>query len=311
MSGQRQNVSTALLVIGSGIVLCSTFFLSETRQAWATVAGVLVSLSGLFFRTQDSKPPEVEDERTAFEEWRSMQSRLLEQQAIRLQDQQREIVTQLSRAQEVLEYPVFNQPAVQTEPEMVRLSEQDRQVHAILEEEAGRVYEKIRANGYSANGKIDIGGIRAELNTLIQRVANVYSPGSANPLLETSFEQLARSASRICLHTLVLLEQLPLDVKSYNLRQMYGYVKKAVQGYGTYQQVAPWLKHLTRGAYVGRLAAGTNPVSLGAWWLATEVRIFERHVFQLPSPTTRNEPCFFRCLVVGDGSWKTWRSKIR
>ena len=70
---------------------------------------------------------------------------------------------------------------------------------------------------------------------------------------------------------LVLLEQLPVDIKRYNINEMYGYIQKAVQGYGTYQQVAPWLKYVTRGAYAGRMAAGINPVTLGAWWLATEL----------------------------------------
>ena len=102
-------------------------------------------------------------------------------------------------------------------------------------------------------------------------MARIYNPDSENPLLETSFEQLARSASRICLHSLVLLEQLPLDVKSYNIRQIHDYIRKAILSYGAYKQVAPWIKRLSRGAYAGRLVAGASPVSLGAWWLATEL----------------------------------------
>lgn len=105
---------------------------------------------------------------------------------------------------------------------------------------------------------------------LVQRIARVYSPSSTSPLLETSFEQLARAASRICLHVLVLVEQLPMNVQQYNFNHLYGYFRKAVVGYGTYQQAAPWLSYLTRGLYAGRLAAGSNPVSLGAWWVATE-----------------------------------------
>ena len=153
----------------------------------------------------------------------------------------------------------------------VRLSEKDQEVQQILEAEAERVYEKIRANGYSKDGSVDTQLIRDEVVELIERVARVYNPDSTQPLLETSFEQLARAASRICLHSLVLLEQLPLDVKSYNIRQIHDYIRKAVMSYGAYQTAAPWLKRLSRGAYVGRLVAGANPVSLGAWWLATEI----------------------------------------
>ncbi|MEJ7596010.1 MAG: hypothetical protein WKF77_31250 [Planctomycetaceae bacterium] len=102
-------------------------------------------------------------------------------------------------------------------------------------------------------------------------MAKIYNPKSQNPLLETSFDQLARAASRICLHVLVLLEQLPVSVQHYNANKLYGYIQKAISSYGVYQKASPWFSYLSRGLYAGRLFAATNPAALGAWWLATEL----------------------------------------
>ena len=38
-----------------------------------------------------------------------------------------------------------------------------------------------------------------------------------------------------------------------------------------YQKATPWLSYLSRGIYAGRMVATTNPATLGAWWLATEL----------------------------------------
>ncbi len=82
------------------------------------------------------------------------------------------------------------------------------------------------------NGKVDVFAIRDEAHLLFKQVAQIYKPDAENPLLETSFEQLARAASRVCLHVLVLLEQLPVNVQQYNISTLYGYFQKAVTGYG-------------------------------------------------------------------------------
>lgn len=124
--------------------------------------------------------------------------------------------------------------------QLQKLSEQDRQVRQLLEAEAERVYEQIRRNAYTVNGKVDLETIRNEGLQLIQKVARIYQPNSQNPLLETSFEQLARAASRACLHVLVLLEQLPVSVQHYNANKLYSYMQKAIASYGVYQKASPW-----------------------------------------------------------------------
>ena len=284
MKSQPHWISILLLTVGLSVVV-AVAVLADGGNAYSH-AGILigVALAGssvAFMRPDGSSEsranPTAEaqsvDERTEFEAWRQAETEELQAFAERLADRERALAEQTIRFQEITEYPTLQTTETSADDVQatLRLSDEDRKVQALLEAEAERVYEKIRQNGYSVAGKIDADAIRTDVMELIQRVARVYSPASDNPLLETSFEDLARSASRICLHTLVLLEQLPVDIKRYNINEMYGYIQKAVQGYGTYQQVAPWLKYVTRGAYAGRMAAGMNPVTLGAWWLATEL----------------------------------------
>ena len=191
--------------------------------------------------------------------------------ADRLEERERDLASRMTRFHEFLEYPLMDVHAEKSSGQLQKLSEQDRQVRQLLETEAERVYEQIRRNAYTVNGKVDLETIRDEGLQLIQKVARIYNPNSRNPLLETSFEQLARAASRICLHILVLLEQLPVSVQHYNANKLYGYMQKAIASYGVYQKASPWFSYLSRGLYAGRLLSASNPAALGAWWLATEL----------------------------------------
>lgn len=194
-----------------------------------------------------------------------------ERRADDLAQREQHLATRFARFHEFLEYPDTDPGTAENADQLRRLGEQDREVRKLLEAEAERVYEKIRANGYMVDGRLDLILIRDEALSLIQRVAGIYRPDSTAPLMEASLEQLARAASRIWLHLLVLLEQLPLGVQQYSIGTLYGYIRKAVIGYGVYQKASPWLTYATRGLYAGRLVAASNPAALGAWWLATEI----------------------------------------
>lgn len=266
-----------LITVGCLVVIAACSF-GAGISAWGICGALLAQSSVLFLlktspQTPDGPEQEFETRREEFEQWQESKTASLQIEAERLQEKSIKLAAQSARILEFSEYPIADDKEISApDPNHeIRLSEQDRDVNRILEQEGERVYEAIRNNKYTASGEIDVQLIRTEVFDLIQRVARVYSPESSNPLLETSFEQIARAASRVCLHSLVLVEQLPVDVKHYNINEIYGYVRKAVQSYGAYKQVSPWLKHLSRGAYAGRFAAGANPVSLGAWWLATEV----------------------------------------
>ena len=270
-----KNKTAIVVTLGTAVTLLSLFLQSSVPGAFAGVlAGVFISQCSIGFLPRTPSDPldqakqELKDERREFERWCDDQTAAFQQQAQRIEERNRDLLERSARFLQFAEYPMA---VTQADDSLVQLSEQDRRVNQLLEDEAERVYEKIRNNEYTVNGTVDIDRIRNDAIDLIHRVACVYSPESVNPLLETSFEQVARSASRICLHTLVLLEQLPLEVQKYNINELHGYVRKAVQGYGAYKQIAPWLKTVTRTAYVGRFAAGANPLTLGAWWLATEL----------------------------------------
>lgn len=213
----------------------------------------------------------LEEQKEAFDRVRLNLQVDIEAREGRLNERERDLASRFIRFHEFLEYPLEDVHADKTSGQLQKLSEYDRAVQKLLEAEAERVYEKIRQNGYTDNGKVDVAAIRSEAMQFMKQVARVYNPTSQHPLLETSFEQLARATSRICLHVLVLLEQLPGNVQHYNANKLYGYVQKAIASYGVYQKASPWLSYLSRGLYAGKLISAANPAALGAWWLATEL----------------------------------------
>ena len=151
------------------------------------------------------------------------------------------------------------------------IAEKDRQVAAILDTSAEKIYEKIRSNTYAPHGPFDARLLRDDLIDIAQQIAHVYQPGLENPLLHTSPEQLARALNRIGLHLLAVMDQLPLDLKSYNIQQTYDTVRGAIKAYGAYQKASPYLNWATKGAYFGRVLASTNPITIGLMWGATEL----------------------------------------
>ena len=272
----KRLATAAVAICVSGVLISK---LPQPLGSWiaATIIGALCSVIGFLATQRRSLVPDQAAQGDAEEwsakqwkEWASQQADLLKAESEAVAGRERRLAEKLARHHEVLEFPVAND-FQQLEDHSGTLGEADRKVQELLEAEAAAVYEKIRSNAYRINGKIDATAIRSDVLDLVEKVARIYQPNSQNPLLETSFNQLARAFSRICLHCLVLLEQLPLDVRNYTLNELFTYFQRAAKAYGTYQQVAPWMQRLGRAAYAGRFAAGANPVTLGAWWLASEV----------------------------------------
>ena len=289
MTSRRFWIAASLITSASVtmIVVAVTSLPSANPAWWALMAAAAIGLSSLIWlwpRLRDHDPEIVAlraklnieqnrqfEQQQEFDRVRQALQTELEFRAERLAERERDLATRFARFHEFLEYPLEDVHAEKSSGQLQKLSEQDRSVRQLLEAEAERVYEKIRRNGYTVNHKVDVNTIREETLQLIQRVAKIYNPHSQNPLLETSFDQLARAASRICLHVLVLLEQLPVSVQHYNANKLYGYMQQAIASYGVYQKAAPWFTYLSRGLYAGRLLSATNPATLGAWWLATEL----------------------------------------
>ena len=287
MSALRPRTFSILVTLIGCIVVTGGALLSSASAASQAIIsiGAIVPMLALFFGRSDrtqrvtntlsidssaSNPPAADD-RKEFDEWREHVCQSLEEQSLQLTQQRQQLNDRTLRYREFLEYPEDDSLNDSKALPQTELSECDRQVNQLLEQEAARVYEKIRVNGYRVHGQLDAAMIRQEAFDIIQRVAQIYSPQSENPLLETSFDQLARAASRLCLQALVLVEQLPLNVQHYTIAELYDYVRKAVSAWGTWQTVSPWMTRLSRGMYAGRLAASLNPATLGAWWLASEL----------------------------------------
>ena len=198
--------------------------------------------------------------------------REIEERAEELTRRELELVAMRMTAQELVEYP-----AQGTSPDQLLLQDQaklyrlDVQVRGILEAEAERVYEKVREDGYLVDGRICLPLIRDEVLELIRRIGWVYRPDSADPLQEVSVEQSCRAAGRVCLQFLVLLEQLPLPVESMSVGAVYRWIRRGVVAFGVYRSAAPWMKSISRGLYAGRLVSAVSPVSVGVWWLASEL----------------------------------------
>lgn len=276
---RRRELSLLGILIGSAVVLVAglTPAWLGAAQAWVLSASALMTAGcgvALWWGTNASSASAAgiaEAERAEIDRLRTETLAVLEDRARRVGERERDLTQRLVRFQEFLEYPGDDPHLTQSPAELQQLTEQDRAVQELLDAEAERVYEKIRGNGYSRDGVVDLAAIRADAEDLILRIARIYRPDSQQPLLETSFEQLARAASRICLHTLVLLEQLPINVQQYTISELYRYLRQATSAWETFRKASPWMRHLSRGVYAGRLLSTTNPVALGAWWLASEV----------------------------------------
>ena len=235
----------------------------ETGLAWTGLAIVQACAVLLMLPPQTTKTGPKHDD--------ALRRRIIEElneQAHRLDEREQVLAGRLVALEAWLDFP---EPIDLTYGADLRAGDRDREVLRLIETETHRVYDAILNRDYEVDGRVDIELVRNDARSLMRRVARIYAPDSDNPLLETSFEQLARAASRICLHVLVVMDKLPLDVKQYNIGTMYDYMRRAIATYGAWKTAEPYIGYLSRSLYFGRYLAGANPVTLGAWWAATEL----------------------------------------
>jgi hypothetical protein len=152
--------------------------------------------------------------------------------------------------------------------ELADLSALDRQLIRVIEQESQLAFDRVLANRYAAETGIDTALILNDIGAFVGRVARLYQPGADRPLLETDIELVAKSASSTALHLLVVIDDLPIDLKTYSVSKVYALIRKAASYYGTYKAVQPYLDYGLSALQVARLALGTNPVTVGVTWLA-------------------------------------------
>lgn len=142
---------------------------------------------------------------------------------------------------------------------------------SLIEQESRLAFDRILNNRYAAGNGVDTALILADLRDFIETVARLYRPESTDPLLETEIERIAKSLSSTSLHLLMIVDSLPIDLKSYNTAKMYRLLRRSASYYGTYKAVRPYLEQGMNAVQLARLALGFNPIAVGAAWIAGRI----------------------------------------
>jgi hypothetical protein len=211
-------------------------------------------------------------ERSQFEELRLAIQEEMSQQAGRLDKREQALADRLVTYREWMEFPQPIDLSQAAPPSLLsELARKDRQMLELLQAETKVVYENILENKYAPGGQVLLPVIRDDLVQLITRVARIYQPGVEQPLLEVSLAHVFRAMSRASLQMLVVLDELPVNVKHASLNTLYAYVQRAVDTWRMYKSAEPYWPYVNTAYYLGRFALGANPLTLGAWWFVSSL----------------------------------------
>src|SRR5262245_3821773 len=256
----------ALVYSGCAAAAGAAFFFRRKLGA------VEIELEALRRRLADEET-RLAGERAQFEELRLTVQSEMEQQASRLDKREQNLADRLVTYHEWMEFP---QPVDLAQPqardaELSELARKDRRMLELLQAETQILYDNIVQNKYAADGKVLLPVIRDDVLVLIARVAQIYQPEVEQPLLEASLPRVLRAVSRVSLQMLVLLEELPLNVKQASLNTLYTYIRSAVNTWRMYRSAEPYWPVVNTAYYLGRFALGANPLALGAWWFVSNL----------------------------------------
>jgi len=220
----------------------------------------------------------IANDRAQVEELRRIVEQDLQQQAAKVERREQALADRLVAYHEWMEFP---QPvelagagpqssgqmsALPSDEELATLARKDRQLNALLKAETSLLYANILENKYSVEGKLQATIIRDDVYALVHKVVRIYQPEVDQPLLAASMARVVRGVSRASLQVLVVLDELPLNVKDASLSTLYGYVRNAVNAWQMYKTSEPYWPYVNAAWYLGRFALGANPLALGAWW---------------------------------------------
>ncbi len=161
-----------------------------------------------------------------------------------------------------------------TDEELEALAEKDRQLIGLIEAESQLAFNRILENRYASDDGVNTPLILKDIRTFVEQVAELYQPETADPLLETDIELIAKSLSSVSLHLLIVVESLPGNLKSYNTAKVYRLVRRGASYYGTYKAFRPYMEQGLNALQVARLALGMNPIAVGASWLAGKLTTY-------------------------------------
>jgi len=207
-------------------------------------------------------------ERAQFEELQLAVQEELRQEAGRIGKREQALADRLVTYHEWMEFP---QPldlghTALDDARRAELAKKDREMMDLLKAETKILYDNILQNKYLEDGRVSLPAIRDDVVVLVTKVARIYQPTIEQPLLEASLTRVLRALSRASLQMLVVLDELPLDIKHASFSSLYGYVRSAVNTWKMYKSAEPYWPYVNTAWYVGRFALGANPLALGAWW---------------------------------------------
>jgi hypothetical protein len=195
----------------------------------------------------------------------------LDQRAEQLNSREVALTDRLVQFQEWNEYPQPGDGSRETPTAPALLVEQDQRVIEILDDEAKLVYSRLKEGYYNPEGTLNPDLVRDQVFDLVTRVAKVYRPDAENPLMETSVDQMLRAGSRACLHLLIVIDRLPLNLHEETLSTLHSYIRNAIKAWEAYSAAEPYLNHLGKAWYAGRYLAGASPLTMGITWALTEI----------------------------------------
>jgi len=282
------------LVSSGALVVWIVAIVNRTSLGWWQLllyaAGMIALAAVFWFRRQlsqteveletlrkrlDQDELKIANDRAQVEELRRMVEQELQQQAAKIERREEALADRLAAYHEWMEFPqpvellqcgTVKTSATPSDDELAALARQDRQLNELLKAETKLLYENILTNKYSVEGKLQAAIIRDDAYALVHKVVRIYQPDNENPLLEASMARVVRGAGRAALQVLVVLDELPLNVKDASLGTLYGYVRNAVKAWQMYKTSEPYWPYVNAAWYLGRFALGANPLTLGAWW---------------------------------------------
>ncbi len=296
-------LSIGLVLTGVGAVVVATAANASHLSWWQALiyAGCLATAAAaLLFRRKLSaveielealrhrlavEETRLDTERSQFEELRLSMQQELSHEATRLDKREQALADRLVTYHEWMEFP---QPLNLSHPppddeSLLELARKDRQMLDLLKAETKILYDNILQNKYAPEGTLSLTIIRDDVLILVTRVARIYQPEVGQPLLEASLARVFRAVSRASLQMLVVLDELPVDVKHASLNTLYGYIRSAVSTWRMYKSAEPYWPYVNTAFYLGRFALGANPLALGAWWFVGNLgtrgaQAFARHM---------------------------------
>jgi hypothetical protein len=320
-----------ILVVTGALAILITTIIERNELGWwqvALYAGVAAVAGSTFWLRRQLTADELEIEqlrqavateeaqlagvKADFAEQQDFLNKQLQQQAGQLDTREQAFARRLLTFHEWMEFPepltLSAGPA--PAPNISELVRKDRQLTELLKQETQTLYDNILSNKYLIDGQFSPLLARDDAYNLVLKVARLYRPDAEQPLLEVSLDQILRAASRGALNILIVLDDLPLQVKSYNLSALHQYVRRAVEAYRLYRKSEPYWPYVNTAYYLSRFAMGANPLALGAWWFISSLgrqgatafaqQVVNRQALALLSTVVRVIGCEVAAIYGGD-----------